>query len=44
MPGRLFHSDYRAGFRFGAVTLCPGMTPADKAGQRFGLSSPMQQL
>ncbi len=25
MPGRLFHPDYRAGFRFGAVTLRPGM-------------------
>ncbi|MDR3440594.1 DUF2357 domain-containing protein [Telmatospirillum sp.] len=28
MPGRLFHPDYRAGFRFGAVTLRPGMTAA----------------
>ena len=26
MPGRLFHPGYRAGFRFGAVTLRPGMT------------------
>jgi hypothetical protein len=26
MPGRLFHPAYRAGFRFGAVTLRPGMT------------------
>lgn len=26
LPGRLFHPDYRAGFRFGAVTLRPGMT------------------
>ncbi|MCY1239162.1 PD-(D/E)XK nuclease superfamily protein [compost metagenome] len=26
MPGRLFHPDYRAGFRFGAVTLRPGMS------------------
>jgi hypothetical protein len=25
MPSRLFHPDYRAGFRFGAVTLRPGM-------------------
>lgn len=26
MPGRLFHPDYRGKFRFGAVTLRPGMT------------------
>jgi hypothetical protein len=26
MPGRLFHPAYRAGFRFGAVTMRPGMT------------------
>lgn len=26
MPGRLFHPDYRNGFRFGAVTLRPGMS------------------
>ncbi|MBC9176120.1 DUF2357 domain-containing protein [Pseudoroseomonas ludipueritiae] len=26
MPGRLFHPDYRRGFRFGAVTLQPGMS------------------
>lgn len=26
MPGRLFHPAYRSGFRFGAVTLRPGMT------------------
>lgn len=32
MPGRLFHPDYRAGFRFGAVTLRPGMTAAGIAG------------
>lgn len=25
MPGRLFHPDYRGKFRFGAVTLAPGM-------------------
>lgn len=25
MPGRLFHPDYRSAFRFGAVTLRPGM-------------------
>lgn len=31
MPGRLFHPDYRAGFRFGAVTLRPGMTAAEIA-------------
>jgi hypothetical protein len=29
MPGRLFHPDYRSGFRFGAVTLRPGMTIAE---------------
>jgi predicted component of viral defense system (DUF524 family) len=28
MPGRLFHPAYRAGFRFGAVTLRPGMPQA----------------
>lgn len=28
MPARLFHPDYRAGFRFGAVTLRPGMSGA----------------
>lgn len=31
MPGRLFHPGYRAGFHFGAVTLRPGMTPAEIA-------------
>lgn len=31
MPGRLFHPDYRAGFRFGAVTLRPGMTATEIA-------------
>ncbi|EJC71107.1 hypothetical protein Rleg5DRAFT_6939 [Rhizobium leguminosarum bv. viciae WSM1455] len=31
MPGRLFHPSYRAGFRFGAVTLRPGMTAAEIA-------------
>jgi len=25
MPGRLFHPEYRGRFRFGAVTLRPGM-------------------
>ena len=25
MPGRLFHPEYRRDFRFGAVTLRPGM-------------------
>ncbi|MGR0184075.1 hypothetical protein [Azospirillum aestuarii] len=29
LPGRLFHPDYRAGFRFGAVTLRPGMAAAE---------------
>lgn len=29
MPGRLFHPDYRGDFRFGAVTLRPGMTSSD---------------
>lgn len=29
MPGRLFHPDYRGDFRFGAVTLRPGMTAAE---------------
>ena len=29
LPGRLFHPAYRAGFRFGAVTLRPGMTPGE---------------
>ncbi len=32
MPGRLFHPDYRTEFRFGAVTLRPGMTTAEIAG------------
>lgn len=31
MPGRLFHPDYRASFRFGAVTLRPGMTTTEIA-------------
>jgi hypothetical protein len=31
MPGRLFHPDYRAGFRFGAVTLRPSMTAGEIA-------------
>jgi hypothetical protein len=26
LPGRLFHPEYRTGFRFGAVTLRPGMS------------------
>ena len=29
MPGRLFHPEYRRSFRFGAVTLRPGMTAAE---------------
>jgi hypothetical protein len=29
MPGRLFHPAYRAGFRFGAVTLRPGMAAGE---------------
>jgi len=29
MPGRLFHPEYRRSFRFGAVTLRPGMSVAD---------------
>ncbi len=29
MPGRLFHPEYRSTFRFGAVTLRPGMTIAE---------------
>jgi hypothetical protein len=29
MPGRLFHPEYRSSFRFGAVTLRPGMTIAE---------------
>ena len=32
MPSQeLFHPDYRAGFRFGAVTLRPGMSGLDIA-------------
>lgn len=31
MPGRLFHPEYRRSFRFGAVTLRPGMSVADVA-------------
>jgi PD-(D/E)XK nuclease superfamily/Domain of unknown function (DUF2357) len=31
LPGRLFHPEYRRSFRFGAVTLRPGMTVADIA-------------
>lgn len=29
MPGRLFHPEYRKGFRFGAVTLRPGMSSGE---------------
>jgi len=29
VPGRLFHPQYRERFRFGAVTLRPGMSAAD---------------
>jgi hypothetical protein len=29
MPGRLFHPQYRSSFRFGAVTMRPGMTLAE---------------
>ena len=29
LPGRLFHPEYRARFRFGAVTLRPGMNSAE---------------
>jgi len=32
MPGRLFHPVYRRSFRFGAVTLRPGMSVTDIAG------------
>jgi predicted component of viral defense system (DUF524 family) len=31
MPSRLFHPEYRKGFRFGAVTLRPGMAAAEIA-------------
>ena len=31
MPGRLFHPEYRRSFRFGAVTLRPGMSVTDIA-------------
>ena len=31
LPGRLFHPEYRSNFRFGAVTLRPGMTQAELA-------------
>jgi PD-(D/E)XK nuclease superfamily/Domain of unknown function (DUF2357) len=31
MPGRLFHPEYRRSFRFGAVTLRPGMSEPDIA-------------
>lgn len=31
MPGRLFHPEYRRDFRFGAVTLQPGMSVTDIA-------------
>jgi Domain of unknown function (DUF2357)/PD-(D/E)XK nuclease superfamily len=31
LPGRLFHPEYRRSFRFGAVTLRPGMAAADVA-------------
>ncbi len=31
MPGRLFHPEYRRNFRFGAVTLRPGMTTIELA-------------
>ena len=29
LPGRLFHPEYRSRFRFGAVTLRPGMSTAE---------------
>jgi hypothetical protein len=29
VPGRLFHPEYREKFRFGAITLRPGMSAAD---------------
>lgn len=32
MPARLFHPAYRSGFRFGAVTLRPGLTTDEVAG------------
>jgi hypothetical protein len=32
MPARLFHPEYRSGFRFGAVTLRPGMSVAEIVG------------
>lgn len=31
LPGRFFHPEYRAGFRFGAVTLRPGMSTGEIA-------------
>ena len=32
MPGRLFHPQYRRGFRFGAVSLRPGMAVGELGG------------
>ena len=29
MPARLFHPEYRRSFRFGALSLRPGMTASD---------------
>lgn len=37
MPGRLFHPEYRRSFRFGAVTLRPGMSVTDIAGALIGV-------
>jgi hypothetical protein len=37
LPGRLFHPEYRRSFRFGAVTLRPGMTTADIAAALRGI-------
>jgi hypothetical protein len=42
MPGRLFHPDYRTGFRFGALTLRPGMTTTEiAAALRLAVSDAM---
>ncbi|HEY4808718.1 MAG TPA: DUF2357 domain-containing protein [Roseiarcus sp.] len=37
LPGRLFHPEYRKSFRFGAVTLRPGMTTTAVAAALHGI-------
>ena len=44
LPGRLFHPEYRSSFRFGAVTMRPGMTMAEFGARAARRSPPTPPL